>query len=402
MSPAGTRPEAAPAAANPHDRWTGNEAAAATRIAARVVLPVGRQSFVASPDDSFFAIGSCFARNVEERLDLAGARVLSRNIQVRDLGDASAREGGTFNKYTPVSMLQELRWAAGLDSYPEAALLQVGGGQFYDPYLSGKAGRGSRDELMARRAEVAGYFAQAFAADVVIVTLGLTESWTDRDTGLALNEAPAPRLLARDQAAGGAGRFVFSRLTLEDCEAALDGIFAVLDAKSKPGQRRIVTVSPVPLGRTFTDEDIIVANMVSKSTLLVAAQRLVARAPRTDYFPSYEAVTLSDPALSWQSDRRHASDFIVGQVIQGFLTRYGVVAEAPADAAAEIAALRSDPAVQRWSETGGDGEVLLARLNHELNKYKNMVIRMQAEQRRGTPRPAAERPSPSRGVLGDR
>lgn len=362
---------------NPRDRWSGSgEQSAEERIGRRIVVPVGRQSFMAGPDDTFFAIGSCFARNVEERLEGAGATVTSRRIEVRDLGNTSAREGGVFNKYTPVSILQELKWAAGIESYPEVALLEERKDSFYDPYLSSKAARGSIDELMARRAQIGQYFSQAFDADVVVITLGLIESWNDRNTGLSLNEAPAPKLLAR---AG--DRFRFETLDLETCEQAVKETIAILKTHGKPGQRVVMTVSPVPLGRTFTDQDIIVANMTSKSTLRVAAMRQAEQTEGLDYFPSYEAVVTSDPLLSWQRDRRHVSDAVVGQIIETFLKRYGVSQRAEDDLEAALEALRNDPSFQQWSARAEDSEELMAKLNQDLNKYKNMVIRLQKELR---------------------
>lgn len=362
---------------NAEGRWSVGEGSAADRIRTRIVVPRGRQSFTLSPKNTFFAVGSCFARNVEERLQVSGAEVTSLRIGVRDLGNESAREGGVFNKYTPVSILQELKWAAGLEQFPEEALLPDGPGTFYDPYLSGKAGRGSKPELMARREEIRQYFAQAFEADVVILTLGLIETWIDRRTGLTLNEAPNPRLLARSS-----DRFAFERLSLEQCEAALGEAYAILQRHGKPGQKRILTVSPVPLGRTFTGEDIIVANTTSKSTLRVAALRLIEREADLDYFPSYEAVLHSDPSLSWQRDRRHVSDVVVGQIIQTFLSRYGVSEEAVPDIESAIEMLKSDPAFRKLESVSEDDDALIARLNQEVNKYKNMVIKLQGQLKR--------------------
>ncbi len=352
-------------------RWVGGDEPAAERLRRRLVVPAGRQSFFANPDDSFFAIGSCFARHTEERLEQAGARVTSRNIQVRDLGNRSAREGGIFNKYTPLSILQELRWAAGIEDYPEAALLPVGNDKYYDPYLSAKAGNASREELMARRREIGAYFAQAFDADVVILTLGLIEVWHDLETGLTLNEAPQPRILARHPE-----RFGFSRLSLEQCDAALGEIHAILREHGKAGQKIVLTVSPVPLGRTFTDDDVIVANTTSKSTLRVAALRLAEQAEGLDYFPSYEAVTLSDPALAWQNDRLHVSDLVVGQIIQTFLYRYGVTDHEP-PALPELAPDMAAPA----------DDDTLRQLARDLDRYKNQAIRLQAQLRDSAGKP---------------
>lgn len=361
---------------NHHDRWNGSEGGAAERIEQRLVVPQGRQSFTAKPGDTFFAIGSCFARNVEERLQLAGATVTSLQIDIRNLGNNNAREGGVFNKYTPMSILQELKWATGIESYPEEALLPVGGGQVYDPYLSGKAARGSVEDMMARRAEVGRYFAKAFEADVVVLTLGLIESWVDKVTGLHLNEAPNPKILARN-----ADRFQFHQLSFEEVEASLEQIRQILETHGKTGQKKILTVSPVPLGRTFTGDDIIIANTTSKSTLRTAATRLTDRVEGMDYYPSYEAVTLSDPNLSWQRDRRHVSDVVVGQIIQTFLVRYGVSDQPVEDIESAISALNSDPSFQKWAAESGSQEALLARLNQEVNKYKNTVLRLQKELR---------------------
>lgn len=351
---------------NTYDRWAAGEGSAAERISQRLVVPFGQQTFSAKPGDTFFAIGSCFARNVEERLEQAGATVTSRHIRVRDLGNKSAREGGVFNKYTPASILQELKWSAGIEEYPEEALLPVSKSNYYDPFLSGKAGSGTIEELMARRQEVKEYFAQAFQADVVILTLGLIEAWIDQETGLILNEAPQPKVLARNKE-----RFSFLKLSLEQCEEALAEIHSILVAKGKPGQKIILTVSPVPLGRTFTADDIIVANTTSKSTLRVAALRLAERTQDLDYFPSYEGVLHSDPALSWQRDRLHVSDVVVGHIIKTFLHRYGVTQSAP-----ELLT-RADSEI---SETDPLSP-LMAQLNKDVNRYKNQVIKLQKELR---------------------
>ena len=368
---------------NAFDRWAGDAQAAGPRIGAGVVIPQVTPSFRVGPEATFFAIGSCFARNVEERLEQAGARVTSRDIAVRDLGNGNARAGGVFNKYTPLSVLQELQWAADPASFPVQAFLEGGKDRYIDPYLSLQAGQGNLAEVTARRHEIAAYFAQAFSADVVILTFGLTETWFDAKTGLALNEAPPPRLLARDP-----DRFRFACLDVDQCRQIMDEILALLARHGKAGQKRVVTVSPVPLGRTFTGEDVIVANMTSKSTLRTAAKALCATPDGPDYFPSYEAVMLSEPRLSWQSDRRHVSDFIVGQIIGTFMARYGVTASV-------------DPVAK--DDTPPE-TALLAQMARDIDRYKNRIIALERAATRpdpvawanGTLPPLAALPEPMR------
>lgn len=104
------------------------------------------------------------------------------------------------------------------------------------------------------------------------------------------------------------------------------------------------------------------ANTTSKTTLRVAAHRFASDTDGVDYFPSYEAVLHSDPALAWQEDRLHVSDFMVGRIIREFLVRYGVSPPAETE---EVAA----------DET----TALLAELRREVDRYKNRLIALQRE-----------------------
>ncbi|MFC6496555.1 GSCFA domain-containing protein [Gemmobacter lanyuensis] len=348
--------------ANDFDRWVGGaHLSARERILKQVVVPVGRQSFSCKPGDTFFAIGSCFARNVEERLELSGAEVLSRKMNVRDLGDTGGRTLGIFNKYTPLSILQELQFAAGERPFPVEAFLPVRDGLFYDSQLRVNSGDATIDALSARRAEINTAFAQVFKADVVILTLGLIEAWYDHKTDLYLTEMPAPRLIAQEP-----DRFGFKCLSLDDCTRALQEIHGLLARHGKPGQKVIVTVSPVALGRTFSEDDIIVANMTSKSTLRVAAMEFADAHTGIDYFPSYETVMNSAPSLAWQEDRLHASDFIVGRIIGTFLERYGLVE-------ATEAAMQNDGVAETAEQE------LISRLRRDVDKYKNRILALEKQ-----------------------
>ncbi|CUH89822.1 GSCFA family protein [Phaeobacter sp. CECT 5382] len=344
---------------NDHDRWAGGDALSARdRIVSKVVVPQGLQTFSCSPGNTFFAIGSCFARNVEERLELAGANVLSRQMDVADLGATGARTLGLFNKYTPFSILQELQFASGERDYPEEAFLSAGLDLFYDAQLRINSGNASLEALRARRKEINLAFARAFEADVLILTLGLIEAWFDTKSGLYLNEVPAPRLLMKEP-----DRFELRILSVDECREALREIHTLLARHAKVGQKIVITVSPVALARTFSEHDVIIANTTSKSTLRVAAMEFASEHEGVDYFPSYEAVLHSAPALAWQDDRLHASDFIVGRIISTFLTRYGLPPEGSLEEV-EISAVDSE-------------EALITRLRREVDRYKNQILALE-------------------------
>lgn len=343
---------------NLFDRWVGGaELSARDRIKSQVIIPMGRQTFTSKPDSTFFAMGSCFARNVEERLELSGANVLSRKMKVQDLGGTSGRALGMYNKYTPFSILQELQFASGELQFSKDSLLPASGDLYYDAQLRVNSGDASIDKLTARRAEINAAFSQAFQADILILTLGLTESWFDTKTNLYLNEMPALRLINNDP-----NRFEFRCLSIDDCRKALQEIWDVLKRNSKIEQKTIVTVSPVALTRTFSEHDVVIANTTSKSTLRVTALEFSEKYEGVDYFPSYEAVTLSAPSLAWQDDRLHASDFIVGRIIDTFLVRYGLIEEIAGKADVEMLTAE---------------EVLITRLRRDIDKYKNQLIQIE-------------------------
>ena len=251
------------------DRWTKGNQSARERIEAGIVVPEWAPSFQLKPNAKIFAIGSCFARNIEKGLLQRLAQVTCVKPKSDILELRTNLLTGLLNKYNPISIHQELEWASGHNSFPDRGFIEFNG-NYIDPCLREQARKGSLEFVQTRQEQLKQYFAQAFTADLVIITLGLTETWFDRTTRLALAE----------------------------------------------------TVSPVAMERTFSGQDIIVANMMSKSTLRSAAGAFTAAMEDVDYFPSYEAAMLSQPDLVWMQDRRNITDLLVNRVIGEFIVRY--------------------------------------------------------------------------------
>jgi len=87
--------------------------------------------------------------------------------------------------------------------------------------------------------------------------------------------------------------------------------------------RFILTVSPVPLMATATDQQVIVATMHSKSVLRAAAGLLAERFRFVDYFPSYEII--SAPVMRGQfynPDMRTVSHYGVEHVMKQFFIEH--------------------------------------------------------------------------------
>lgn len=290
------------------------------------VWPEITPSFHFGRDAKLFAIGSCFARNIELHLSAAG-------FDVRSLPSKHGFgfEPGHLNKYSPPSILQELRWAKTIlerdDSVRpedvEPLLCRVGEDVYVDTQLHGFRGTGFAEALQKRR-EIYQIYREAFSADVVIVTLGLIETWWD-DVQKAYVHAPTLPM-ARQK-----GRFQFEQLDFASCLEAVRATMRLLD-RGDGTPKILLTTSPVPLRRTFTSADVAVANSYSKSVLRAVSGQVQMEFPQVDYFPSYESVTLSRSEGIWLDDMIHVSQTFVARIMERVRMTY----------VAEDAALNTD------------------------------------------------------------
>lgn len=281
--------------------------------------PRGTPSYAIAADATVFTLGSCFAREVDKALTRAGFHVVSRSAELDAEVQRPGKDESLYNKYTVHSILNELRWALDpATPYPgAAALVEVSPGRWADLQLGGSAFSGSLDEMLVLRAAYGRVMARAAEADVVVLTLGLVEAWFDTQTGLYLNAAPPPRTAARQPE-----RFQLRVLDGAEVLEALEQIHALLQRHGKPGVRLLVTVSPVPLLMTFRAQDVLVANTYSKAVQRAAIEQFVAQHDNVDYFPSYEFVTLGDPATQWHRDFRHVHPDVVARIMTSVMLEY--------------------------------------------------------------------------------
>jgi hypothetical protein len=276
-------------------------------------------SFRIAPTDTVFAIGSCFARNIEKVLETAGLRVLSRGPDLGEIGSGRDDATSFFNKYSIQSVNNELRWALDRASFPgEAILYRVGPNRYFDLQLGMKRLDFPLPTIVAFRQRYLDALAAVAEADVVILTLGYVETWFDRALELYLNVAPPPALIAAEP-----GRFEFVVLSYSDVLAGLETFHDLLLRHRMRPLRMLVTVSPVPLNSTFRGMDVLVANAYSKSVQRAALEEFVKGRERVDYFPSYEFVALSNPTVAWaRNDYRHVSPDVVNRIMDNVLTNY--------------------------------------------------------------------------------
>jgi hypothetical protein len=322
---------------NEHARFSydeNNPKSAGWRIAQRAPVDVAfKPKFSLSSEDAIFTMGSCFARNVEARLIQLGLRVLLSDFDFpvelfgeqytrTEMWQGTDRHGNLvrsiLNKYSPLSMLNEFQRVLQRELFqdPYKGLIQLYAGQWYDPQLKNVRLLSLYDAFAVR--EIVEMATQKVTgATAIFLTLGYTETWLDSETNLILNVAPRPLMIKRWPE-----RFRFFNAGFQDVLDSLEGIRDLITRSVRPDMKFIITVSPVPLGTTFTEMDVITANAQSKATLRTAAAEFCARHDNVDYFPSYEMVTSTHPEVAWEADKVHVAQPVVDMIMDRFVDGY--------------------------------------------------------------------------------
>lgn len=251
-----------------------------------------RPKFPITRDQRIATAGSCFAQHISRHLRARGYRVLDMEPAPRGLTGAAAQAFG-FDLYSArygnIYAVRHLRQllAEAFGEHAPVDAVWTREGRFFDalrPSVEPR-GLGSAEAVRRSRAAHLGRVRRLFAeADLLVFTLGLTEAWRHLADGTVyptasgtIAESPDPDAIA------------FVNFGFQDI---LDDLLAVrLRLKAlNPGMRLLLTVSPVPLTATATDDHVLVATTYSKSVLRAVAGELAARFDDVDYFPSYEII----------------------------------------------------------------------------------------------------------------
>ncbi|MGC8660330.1 MAG: GSCFA domain-containing protein [Desulfomonilaceae bacterium] len=131
-------------------------------------------------------------------------------------------------------------------------------------------------------------------AEMLILTLGLTEIWQDKFDGSVICLPSGPYVNEH----GDMSRYEFRVSRYGENLSNLERIHLIL-SEWNPHCHIVVTVSPVHLWATFrSDCDVLSASCNSKSTLRAVADEFVSRHSNVSYFPAYEMATIYRPMLN--------------------------------------------------------------------------------------------------------
>ena len=271
-------------------------------------------------DDKFYAIGSCFARGLENSLTGHKITVESAAPEFARLQPAN-KEGsgiGFTNKYNTYSILNELRWALDPDAeFPQTSIVQLTDTTWYDPHTTPTLEFVDLEETLERRALIHTVTKRIKDCRAVILTLGLAEVWRDVQADVFVNCTPIPSLFKSE-----VDRYEFHLTNFAGNLNNLEAMHELLSRYGHPDFHIVVTVSPVPLMNTFSTMDIVIANTWAKSLLRAVAQEWANAHDNVDYFPSYEIVQNSDRAAVWEPDLRHVKGAGALHIMELFVQNY--------------------------------------------------------------------------------
>jgi len=280
----------------------------------------------------FFTLGSCFAREIEESLIARGISVLGSEFSLPKkyrIGGRWGREeyfstrGFTLenqrsclNKYSVHSMAQCLELATNFDDDKLESLLIATPSGYVNPHQHLSVALPLEESIDLFR-DMMSVYKLVTEAEVIVLTLGQTELWYDNETRTILNGTPPMEALKLFPQ-----RFVFCMPDFFEIYAELARISGLIESHCRNSPKVILTVSPVPFSRTFSGEDAIVANAMSKASLLVAARTMCIDKQNWDYFPSYEMVTSSCREWAIEPDGVHVMPRCVERVVEEFCRLY--------------------------------------------------------------------------------
>jgi hypothetical protein len=281
--------------------------------------PVVTTKFKISHNDGIATIGSCFAQHLARFIRSSGLNYLNFEPNVTSAptqtvepsaADFSARYG---NVYSVRQALQLLLRSEGWE--PKDSIWERHG-CYFDAFRPSVFPEGfqSKAELLSERSKhLKACWSLFRTCDVVVFTLGLTESWMSTIDGAIYPTAPGVIAGQFDRS-----KYRFVNFTVSQTLADLSSFCAHLQSINSK-VRIILTVSPVALNATYETSNCLVSSTYSKAVLRAAAAEIANQYSFVEYFPSYEIVNNpQNHGRYFEDDLRQVSPIAVQHVMRVF------------------------------------------------------------------------------------
>lgn len=280
--------------------------------------------------DSFATAGSCFAQHISRAIAAKGIKWIDAEPAPPRLSVSDRKKFNygvfsfrTSNIYTTPLLHQWLSWSLGETPCPDDEDgIWTSGDRYIDPFRPAiePGGFETAAELVASRKRTLRAIKQAVTeASVFVFTLGLTEAWASKKSGIVF--AACPGTLGGEYSAE---KHEFRNLDYLETRDNLVKSIALM-RQLNPDLKIILTVSPVPLTAT-AEGHVLVSTTYSKSVLRAVAGDVARKDDKVDYFPSYEIISAAPyRGIFFEQNMRSVNAHGVEHVMKQFLGAYGLL-----------------------------------------------------------------------------
>lgn len=319
------------------------------------IFPVQSKAFRLNPADKVVTAGSCFAQNVGKYLRQDPTVTL---LETEALAAEDPVFSGRYGNIYTARQLNELFEESESGVADPACAIQRHDGRYVDafrPFMAPQGFASAEEVRAARQAHILAIRPIFHSASVFVFTLGLTEAWCALGPqGEEQRVYPVCPGIYSDDAGH---TYAFKNFSFAEILADMQYFITRLTAVN-PTVKVLLTVSPVPLTATYSQDHILSATMASKSILRTVCGELVSQIANVFYFPSYEMVANPYTAQSAYAENLRTVRPEVIQSIMGFfraayIAQPGQTEAGPPDAAPSDRPTAAPPAVaptQTYSE----------------------------------------------------
>jgi len=270
-------------------------------------------SFI-NKDTPITSIGSCFAVEMAQWLQKNGYNYIIGKNSTRNSKGLYPRSVDIGNIYNTPSLVQLLKWALGKTERPY--VFYESNDCIIDPFSEEiPIENNDIDHHISRLKETYNEFKLILQkSKVVVLTFGLNEVYQFLPTMDYMFRIP-----------NGLSPHSFKKkfLTVEENYKNISEACSIIK-ELNPDCQIIISISPVPLMRSFQKgKHIAESTMLSKATLRLAAEG-ASKLPNVYYFPSFETAMYpgSSSASVFKEDERHVTADIVDKIMATFESLY--------------------------------------------------------------------------------
>jgi GSCFA family len=293
-----------------------------------------RRNPILNGQSRIFTMGSCFAMEIRNALTKRSFEVFPKYQELQI--DPSRQKVSTLPDvedipyYDTFTILQEFELAFGNRHFELKDFLKhthrltnhfaVGGRtSWQDPHRK-RVMAANEESILDISRKIDECVADGIRqSDIYIITLGLIETWRNSENGYHFCIPPY------DDRRGGLDKVKNFEFYLSNYQENYDNLkrICTLIHQHYPERKIVLTVSPVGLGRTQTDNDVVVATVEAKSILRAVTAQICREFSNVSYWPSYELATRDD---IFREDGRHVRQDSVAMIVDAFIEAYRTTA----------------------------------------------------------------------------